>query len=178
MLTCEEVRELLTYHEDSGLFYWNHRPRKWFDSDRLWKAWNTRHSGNLAGSKTANGYWGLKINHRSFQAHRVAWLYVYGDWPNNEIDHINQIKTDNRIRNLRDVSNSENAKNKGSMKSNSSGVSGVDFVDWKKYGKPRWRARISADGRSRHIGYFDSKEEAVKARNQAKIEHGFHSNHA
>jgi hypothetical protein len=101
----------------------------------------------------------------------LAWLYVYGKFPEEQLDHINRIKSDNRIVNLRLATNSENRQNIPIYKSNKSGVAGVHWS--KKSGK--WRAEITFGGRLIHIGFYDNLSDAAAARAAAKAKyHTFH----
>lgn len=117
------------------------------------------------------GYLYGKIHRKSYLAHRIAWLLHYGEWPKNDIDHINGIKTDNRLCNLRDVEHSENMKNRKVSKLNRYGVHGV----YKEIN--RWRVSIEANKKKHHIGCFKTFEEAVAARKDAEKHYGFHENH-
>lgn len=104
-------------------------------------------------------------------AHRLAWLYVNGSFPKNEIDHINRIRSDNRIANLRPASNLENAQNRSRSSNNTSGRSDVT---WNKKTK-KWRARLTVGYKRMHLGYFESLDDAFSARAQAKMKyHTFH----
>lgn len=85
---------------------------------------------------------------------------MHGGWPSRFIDHINMCKTDNRIANLRDVERCENGRNRGRQANNTSGFSGVR---WHKRHE-RWCASAAKGGNKIHLGYFDEKEEAVRAR--------------
>lgn len=98
-LTAERVRELLDYEPETGEFRW-----------RIARSGVV--VGKVAGYKAHNGYMQLKVDYRIYAAHRLAWLHFYGEWPVNEIDHINCVKDDNRIVNLRDVSNQANSQNR------------------------------------------------------------------
>lgn len=106
------------------------------------------------------GYRRLSLDSRRYLAHRCAWLYVHGAWPEHDIDHINGDKGDNRIANLRDVPACVNLENKrGARRDNASGLLGVHLH--RQSG--RWRARIRHDGKAVHIGMFDSPEAAHAA---------------
>lgn len=95
----------------------------------------------------------------SLYVHRLAWALHYGAWPKNEIDHINGVKSDNRLSNLREANRSENQRNVGKKASSSSQLKGASF-----HKKHRlWRARIRHDGASLHLGWFNSEEAAHAA---------------
>ena len=101
------------------------------------------------------------------KAHRLAWFFVYGEWPQKQIDHINGNKSDNRISNLRLATASQNLSNKGITKSNTSGYKGVSFNRTKK----KWMASIKVNKKSINLGYFLTPEEASEAYKAAAIKH-------
>lgn len=171
MLDLETLRDLLRYDAESGNLYWMVRHRKYFRSDGECKRWNNRYAGHLAFSIKPSGYFEGMIFRKQHKGHRVAWALHYGEWPDGLIDHINGIRTDNRISNLRVVTSSENCRNGVIRKNNPSGVSGV----W-KCGN-RWRAGIHAEGRQIHLGLFKTLPEAAAARKQAEARYGYHPNH-
>lgn len=171
-LTAEYVRECLDYDPDTGLLKWKKRPVEHFKSDRNWKMWNTRFSDKNTGSfVNKKGYMNIKLNGTTYRTHRIVWLIVHGEWPKDHIDHIDGDRINNKIENLRDVPNSENHKNMAMMYINTSGHSGVSFR-----GK-NWIARISVNGKEKHLGVFKTIDEAIKARKAAEKEHNFHPNH-
>lgn len=124
--------------------------------------------GAPAGNLTSGGYLHLKFGGRRYLAHRVAWLLHYGEWPAGVIDHINGIKTDNRQRNLRDCSPAINAQNQ--RRAHAGNASGVLGVTWRQK-KGRWAASIKHGGRSVHLGYFPTQDEARAAYVEAKRLH-------
>jgi len=145
-----------------------------FKTKGAFKSWDKKYSGELAFTATnVAGYATGTIFTRQYLAHRVAWAITNGEWPKDQIDHINHDKTDNRISNLRDVTQTENQKNASVRKDNTSGVVGVN---WSKQ-LSKWRARISVSGRNKCLGYFSDKKDAVAARAGAEIECGYHRNH-
>jgi hypothetical protein len=122
--------------------------------------------GNVAGHRhKGHGYIQIKINGQLHLAHRLAWLYVYGDWPAEQIDHVNRDRTDNRIANLREITQAQNCQNRSVQHNSTSGVAGVTWN--KTLGK--WHARIGLGGRRRHVGWFRTKAEATAARLAAEI---------
>ncbi len=131
------------------------------------------HGKPTAYSVTSEGYLRVSVGTRQYLAHRVAWAMVYGEWPTDQIDHINHIRHDNRISNLRVVSDAENRKNMKLRTDNGSGVAGVTWRSERK----KWRARVQVAGKGIFLGNFDSIDDAIKAREMALIEHNFHSNH-
>ena len=134
---------------------------------------NNVNIGDVVGSAHNMGYLTVQINKKVYLLHRIIWFMVYGKFPENDIDHINGDRSDNRLSNLRDVCHKENLKNKRRQKNNKSGVVGVGWYN--KLGK--WKACIMVDGRTIHLGYFYKKSKAIKARKDAEKEYGFHENH-
>ena len=106
----------------------------------------------------------IRLQSRLHKAHRLAWFYVYGSWPNDQIDHINRNKTDNRIANLREVTNKQNQQNASKRSDNTSGHPGVSW--YKRDSK--WQARIKHNQKDTHLGYFENLEEAIAARKAAE----------
>lgn len=122
-LTAERLRELLSYDPETGIF-------------RRVATRRQVKSGDIAGSDDGKGYWRIRVNGEKHRAHRLAWLYVNGAWPIDQLDHINGDKLDNRICNLREATNSENQQNRSLPKSNTSGRLGVHFDKQKIGGQP------------------------------------------
>ncbi|MBS0227683.1 MAG: HNH endonuclease [Proteobacteria bacterium] len=115
-----------------------------------------------------SGYVIIGVDGVLYRAHRLAWLYVFGEWPVREIDHLNQIKTDNRIANLRDVDRGHNEANKSTASSAS--ISGVRGVSPRQDGA--FVARIARKRKLIHLGAFRSISEAEAAYLKAKAELG------
>lgn len=151
-VTQSELKTVLEYNRDTGTFIW------------IENRGSNAVIGQLAGRVTANGYSYIKIGGKPYMAHRLAWLHEYGKWPTYMIDHINRNKLDNRIDNLRDVPRSLNALNSNTRSDNTSGRKGVH-----KSGK-RWKAAINYNTKEIIIGYFDTFEEAVNARENKEEE--------
>ena len=151
-LTQERVRELLDYDPKTGLLTWTHRV--------LYRNRKSLKGGRLAGCKSTDGYIALGIDRKLYRAHRVIWLWYYGYLPENQIDHINKNRSDNRLSNLREVSCQCNNRNSGNPCHNTSGVKGVT---WKSNPK-LWASQIQISGKSKHIGYYKNFDDAVCAR--------------
>lgn len=119
--------------------------------------------GSIAGCVAPSGYVLINIDGRLFRAHRLAWFYVYGEWPVADVDHINRGRADNRIVNLREASRSQNLANKRCDERNKSGSKGVS---WDKE-RGLWAAFIKKDKKSRFLGRYKTKQEASAAYWQA-----------
>ena len=170
----ELLRKLLRYEPETGKLFWKFRPREMFVTKNIFGTWNTRWAN--AEAFTAVDGSGYKQGHaagKHFRAHRVVWAVHFGRWPNHEIDHINGIKTDNRICNLRDVRHHDNMKNVSVPQASKSGHVGVRWVQEYR----RWYAVIGNSGKRLYLGSFATKEGAIAARKQAEIEMGYHPNH-
>lgn len=146
-LSAERLREVVSYCPDSGCM--------------IWRVPLSRNSkvGHEVGSIGAKGYRMVGIDHRYYLVHRLAWLYHFGCWPSEFIDHINGDKSDNRIANLRAATNSQNLRNMPLTKRNKSGVKGVCWHAKRR----RWVAEIRVDTKLKHIGYFSDLNEAARA---------------
>lgn len=152
MLTVDRLREVLDYNPGTGIFTWK------VNKGRM-------QAGSVAGSVTKRGYVRIVVDQQWIMAHRLAWLYSYGEWPDEEIDHKNEIKTDNRIENLRPATRLQNTHNVTVLhRHNTSGFKGVS-----KY-RHRWRATINNNGKIIVIGDFDTPEEASHAYLTTKTE--------
>lgn len=175
-LTQEILKQVLHYCPESGLFTWLERPRSMFASERYFRAWNSKNAGNIARTshkgKSNNYYINIRINRKGHMAHRLAWLYVHGEWPN-VIDHIDGNGKNNSIENLRNVSSADNARNMRLSKRNKSGCPGVCWSN----GEKRWKVEICYDMKKEYLGTFKDLNEAVKARKSAEVRLGFHENH-
>lgn len=178
-LTFAKINELLKVDLEAGKLYWLPRAEYLFTTDKQTaahncKIWNGRFAGSEAFAVLGNnGYYSGSIFRKKYLAHRVIWLLYTGEWPLEEIDHINGDRRDNRISNLRPVSHTENARNQRLNKKNTTGAIGVGF--YKKTGK--WEASIKIGGRKSHLGLFDDFDSALLARKVAEAKYGFHKNH-
>lgn len=159
MITQERLKELFKYDPDTGLLTRS-------------TGFNNVKIGDIAGTLRYDGYLHIKIDGKLYLCHRLAWVYMYGDIPEN-IDHINHIRDDNRIVNIRNVSKLENNRNQSIMPTNTSGVTGVS---WHKT-LNKWRCFINVNNKQVHLGVYDDFELACLVRKEANIKYGFHSNH-
>ena len=151
-LTAEHLRSVLHYEPETGIF------------TRKVRTANSVKVGDIAGGPDSDGYLRIKVQSRKYQAHRLAWLYVYGVWPKDQLDHVNRVRTDNRISNLREATVKQNNQNKSKSSNNTSGHSGVSW--YKRDSK--WQAQITHNQKQIHLGYFNILEEAVAARKAAE----------
>lgn len=143
-LTAQRLRELLRYDPETGVF-----TRRVKTSARTFV-------GKVAGAASSGGYLQIRVDSARYLAHRLAWLYMNGEWPKQCIDHINGIRTDNRITNLRDVSSGVNAQNVH----NSKGRSGLVGVSVHRHG---FVAFIGKNHSVTYLGIFKTAEEARAA---------------
>ncbi|MCO7736417.1 HNH endonuclease [Brucella intermedia] len=152
--TLEYMSEWLSYSPENGLFRWK-------------KDVNSKTKRNdIAGSVNDRGYRTICLNYKVRRAHRLAWLYVTGEWPDEDIDHINGDRDDNRIDNLRPATRTLNNANSKTRDSTQAGYKGVALN--KRTGK--WFARINNQGQHQHLGTFESAVEAHAAYAQAANE--------
>jgi len=112
-----------------------------------------------------------KVLGLSFFAHRAAYMIIYGEYGDNDIDHINHIKDDNRIANLRSVSHPENGRNQKLFITNTSGRVGVYRSD------DKWAAEIRHRGKKFYLGRYSSFQKACTIRLEAERQYGYHRNH-
>jgi len=141
------LKEIFTYDEEFGRFHWKQ------NQGRRIKA------GDVAGCVHHNGYIVIGINKKQYQAHRLVWLYVHGTFPKYNIDHINGLRSDNRILNLREATQAENCQN---LKK-SRGLSGLLGASIDTQRQNRWKASIKLKGKNYHLGWFKTPEAAHEA---------------
>ena len=172
-LTAQNIQDFLNVDLVTGLLTWKSRPLASFANKRTGKTWNTRYAGTLAFNYVGvNGYCEGKLLGIAMRAHQIVWI-ASGRPMIEEIDHINGIRSDNRLENLRSVSHKENTKNASLGKRNTSGVVGVF---WAKKSR-RWAAQITTDEGKKHLGHFVNIEDAIAARNEASRKNGFYPLH-
>lgn len=149
-----EIVKYLEYDQNTGIFIW-----------RLQKG--RIRAGDVAGTvSNTTGYLQVQFDYKLYRLHRVAWLITYGKLPSNVIDHINGIRTDNRICNLRDVSISENNHNmRKPRKDSSTGFTGVSY----DHRRQKYVAYIWLNSKKYHLGQFATPEQASQAYISAKI---------
>lgn len=137
----------LSYDKETGIFYWKTKAGP-YSRVRV---------GDIAGSINFYGYRKIILKKKAQCAHKLAWLYVYGEWPTMQIDHINGNRDDNRISNLRHVTNRQNAQNRSIRRNGKS--PGCSYNKKRK----QWQAYITINGKMRHLGWFSTQTDASKA---------------
>ena len=147
VLTQKRLKEVVQYDRRSGLFYWRVSVGK-------------ASRGSVAGHTDTMGYTKISIDGVKYFAHRLAWLYVHGAWPTQNIDHIDLCRSNNKISNLRDVGQSINGLNGPLRRNNSSGYTGVSYDARRK----NWVAYVHQDRRKKHIGAYKTPADAAAAR--------------
>lgn len=155
-LTAARLRQAISYCHETGVFTWKERRRG-------------VQFGAVAGTLCSDGYISLCVDGERHRAHRLAWLHVHGVWPLDCIDHIDGNRSNNSIQNLRDVSRGVNIQNQraSTARNASAGLLGVTF--YARTGQ--WMAQISVNKRRKHLGYFETMEQAHQAYVNAKRKH-------
>ena len=149
-LTQRRLKEVVRYNKQTGLFYWRVSTGK-------------AKRGEVAGHTDSVGYTKVSIDGVKYFAHRLVWLYVYGAWPTQNIDHKDLCRSNNRLSNLRDVGQSINGLNGPLRRNNSSGYTGVSY-DARRH---EWVAYVNRARRKKHLGAYKNLAEAVAARRSA-----------
>lgn len=142
-LTLEVLKTHLVYEPGTGFF------------ERI----SGRHAGKPVGSIDSSGHMQVYVAGKLYLAHRLAWFYVYGVWPEYDLDHRDRNPTNNSIRNLRECTRQQNCLNKGPCSRNTTGFKGVHWAEHAK----SFRSRITVKGKRHDLGCFRSAEEAHKA---------------
>ena len=155
-ITQKILKNMLSYDAKSGLFTW------------IYPKCRKLKKGDSAGGMIGK-YLSIQIDGVRYKSHRLAWLYMYGEFPSKSLDHINEIKTDNRIGNLREATTAQNMQNITKIKSSSSSSSQYMGVTWHKRNK-KWYVRIKVNYIEKYIGSFDSETDAALAYLNAKRE--------
>lgn len=151
-ITAERLHEILRYDPETGIF-------TWVKTKRL-----SNYVGKTAGFKMPIGYRAIMIDGKQQYAHRLAWLYMTGDWPAAQIDHRNGVRDDNRFSNLRAATKAENMQNSRLRKDNRCGFQGVGWDCQRQ----KWQARIRYQHRKYDLGRYDTPEAAHAAYLAAK----------
>lgn len=147
VLTADRLKQLLHYDPETGVWTW------------LKARGRNAPAGARAGRVQETGYRHIKIDGKIYKSGRLAHFYMTGKWPENLVDHEDTDKSNDRWTNLRDATRSQNQGNRPLNRNNKSGLKGVSWAARQK----KWKADIRFGGRSRHLGYFISKEVAHEA---------------
>lgn len=160
LLTQDELLRELSYHPDTGIF-------------TARRSNGRRKAGVVAGVNTSNGYLAAMVKRKNYLMHRLAWLYMTGEWPKGQIDHVDGNKSNNAFLNLREATDSQNQYNRKKQNNNTSGFKGVSWH--KKTG--RFRAYINSNGKHISLGYYATADEAHMAyiKKAKEIAGGFHN---
>lgn len=153
MLTQEYLKEILDYNPETGIFIWKKRV-----SIRIT-------IGKVAGTLTEDGYILIQINKRGYKAHQLAFLYMTGKFVE-EVDHKNNIRIDNRWKNLREATRLQNGHNKSIQVNNIWGYKGISKY---RYDPSKWTASITYKNKNIYLGIFKTKESAALEYNKAAI---------
>lgn len=149
-VTWTRLLEVLEYNPETGIFI-NRGHRKGATV------------GSVSGCINKDGYNTIKIDGTLYFAHRLAWFYCFQEWPENDIDHIDRVRSNNRLDNLRDITLAQNNCNKSIKSNNKTGFKGVYY----KADKNKYHAQITLNGKKKHLGYFVTAEEASAVYNLA-----------
>ena len=155
LVSRERVLELLDYCEESGTFTWKKSRGRVKAGDK---------AGSVGTHRGCPSYLSISLDGRCYRAHHLAWLWVHGRWPKDQLDHIDTDKLNNRIANLREACTAENQQNqRKAHRNNRSGLLGATL-----HRNKFWRAQIAVNGKAKHLGYFDTPEAAHEAYVSAK----------
>ena len=154
ILTQDRLKELFHYDADTGVFVYKIKNK-------------ISNVGDVVALNQKSKYLKCTIDGGQYKLHRLAWLYVYGYWPNDQIDHIDHNPSNNAIANLRDVSSAQNHQNRAHKTKSASGHLGVT---WHKRDK-RWQAYIELNGKNIHLGQYTDLDVAIAARKQAELKY-------
>ena len=162
MITPARLKECLDYYPLTGSFTW------------IKSTAYCIKPGMPADSPTCNGYIGIKLDGKNYLAHRLAWLYMFGEFPPGHLDHINCVRTDNRIANLRPATHTQNMHNQNLRKTNKSGHKGVSWCNKTK----KWHSQCMFERKKYHLGKFENIEDAIQAVESFRnARHGEFANH-
>lgn len=137
MITADRLREVLDYDPETGVFIWIMSKQG-------------VSFGKAAGAMKARGYRAVQIDGRDYAEHRLVWLWMTGQWPRDQIDHINRDRADNRWCNLREATQSQNFANRTALSTNKTGLKGAHY----EAGRQQWRVTIMKEGVRHFIGRY------------------------
>jgi hypothetical protein len=161
-ITKEYLDTLFRYSFDDGILTWAVKRR------------GTKGIGNEAGSLRKNGYVQINIDGKLYFAHRLIWMLATGEWPKKELDHINGVRSDNRLENLREADAFQNHQNQKRPSNNKSGTKGVCW----NVSSGKWSCFVAINGKSKYWGSFTLKEDAeARVKSVRESIHGEFANH-
>ena len=152
IIDLEKARQMLAYDQNSGNFYWRESPRIGVKA------------GSQAGTINSKGYRLIKIDGRHILAHRLAWYFVHGRLPFDQIDHIDCNRDNNCIKNLRECNNAQNAQRSSVGKINKTGHRGICYLPRHK----KYQASIGYNNKRKNLGLYQDFDEAVEVYELAK----------
>lgn len=146
-LTAEFIRQILDYDPETGVLTWKPRVPDMFtdgghSAEHTCSLWNSKHAGKKAGKKHKEGYIEIWVNRVPYKAHRLAWVWMTGEWPVEQVDHENLDRSHNKWTNLRDATHGENMRN---VRTKEGSTSGHKNVTWSKSHR-KWVVRVTFDG--------------------------------
>ena len=151
-LRSVDIKSLLNYDPETGIW-------KWICTAR------GRRKDLVAGCYDRGGYLLIRINYSLYKAHRLAFLYMNGSWPEGIVDHLDRNTSNNKWENLVEANHSVNAINTGLNRNNTSGFNGI----WYDKSRAKWCAEIKINYNKKHLGRFDNIDDAIEARSKAEI---------
>lgn len=172
------IREAVILNAETGKLTWRERPLAHFDSAETHVAWNATWPGTPAfASVTSKGYLvgSITVNSKVHQlkGHRVVWALTFGAWPRYWLDHINGVRSDNRIANLREATPAQNVRNCALDHRNTTGCAGVSFNKRRN----TYEARLQSNGVRVYLGEYRELEAAVAARRTAERQAGLNGSY-
>ncbi len=173
----EVLRQLLRYEPDTGKLFWLPRDARWFadgkhTAEHTCAKWNANFAEKEAFTAFNSGYRYGAVLGKNALAHRVIWKISYGREPDH-VDHVNGNRVDNRLENLRNVNATGNSRNSCIPRHNTSGFMGISF----DVARDKWAAYVTLANRKKSLGRFSCIGQAIRARKNAAVAHGFHENH-
>ena len=160
-ITQKLLHNLIFYNPITGECKWRWRDKKYFKRTQDYLTWNARYAYQTINGKRKDGYKRVILFYKNYLLHRIIWFYVYGEWPDNLIDHIDRNPSNNKISNLRIGDKRLNSLNSKLFSTNTSGHRGVSFDSKRK----KWRAYYN----QLYLGFFDRKEDALQKRKDYEL---------
>lgn len=171
-ISADYVRQCLNYDQNTGILTWKNRDLSMFNPTEKWSAerrrnkWNSQFAGKVAGG-LRSGYLRIRLDGVKYTAAHIIWFMTHGQWPANQIDHKDGVRSRNILDNLREATNAENCQNRKKRKTNKSGYTGVH----EEGNSGKWKSEIQVKKERIYLGTFNTKEEARNAYLAAKSMH-------